>query len=338
MRACKRFVAVIAACFTFFAAFSQGEGASSGSGASSGANASSGSGGLSMPEMPKMPSMPSLSTSMQMPEINMPSAPVAPGNGSHGNGNFYVPSFQNQNKNQAEAKNTESTEKTESVTAEKADTKTQMFNSIKKDLLTAGDISKLYDSGLFGNISSLTGGTNLSAAANGAGGDSSLVLLQQILKELEELKAAQKNISPEQKLELAKHQSDAQVFKNREPKILRFKINGYNINDSVTKVFFSDTEADGTFMLTADRTYYINRQTRTETFYILFKAIRSNGSAITYDVRPSLVQDSENKNSFVYRFAGMKDLRAEKTGNLVALHSSNGDLNVDLLLDIDGEK
>lgn len=332
MRVCKRLVAVTAACFTFFAAFSQGQNALPDG------NASAGSGGLSMPEMPKMPSMPSLSASMQMPEINMPSAPAAPGNETHGNGNFYVPGFQNQNKNQAEAKNTESSKVSQPVSSEKADSKSQRLNSITKDLLSAGDISTLYDSGLFGSISSLTGGANLSAASNVAGEDSSLVLLQQILKELEELKAAQKNITPEQKLELAKHQSDAQVFKNREPKILRFKINGYNINDSVTKVFFSDTEADGTFMLTADRTYYVNRQTRTETFYILFKAIRSNGSAVTYDVRPSVVQDSENKNSFVYRFAEMKDLRAEKTGNLVALHSSNGDLNVDLLLDIDGEK
>ena len=36
------------------------------------------------------------------------------------------------------------------------------------------------------------------------------------------------------------------------------------------KAFFSDSETDGTFMLTGDRTYYVNNQARSETFYILF--------------------------------------------------------------------
>ncbi len=323
MRACKRFLAVSAALFTVFAAFSQVSGASSGLQMPS------------MPDMPRRPSMPSVSSPAASPSLSMPSSPVNP----TGSGSFYIPSFQSP---AASQKNTPSADerKSESATSSQkseVEAKTNLASALKKELLTAGDISSLYDSGLFGNLSSLTGTQNISSSG-GAGDAATLSLLEKILASLEELKDAQKGLSPEQKQELANYQLDAQTFKKRDPKILRFKINGYNINDSITKVFFSDSESDGTFMITGDRTYYVNSQARSETFYILFKAIRSNGSAVIYDVRPSLVQDYENQNSFIYRFAAMKDLRAEKTGNLVALHSSDGSMNVDLLLDIDGDK
>ncbi|EID85641.1 hypothetical protein MSI_08960 [Treponema sp. JC4] len=333
MRACKRFLAVLAALFTVFAAFSQANGAGDNS------NSQTGSGTSlqmpSMPDMPRRPSMPSVSASASTPSITMPSVPVSPG----GSGSFYIPSFQSPAgaEKSSTAGDTSKTENKTSAQKSEVEAKTNLASALKNELLTAGDISALYDSGLFGNLSSLAGAKNISGAS--ASGDAaSLSILEKILASLEELKEAQKALSPEQKQELANYQLDAQTFKKREPKILRFKINGYNINDSVTKAFFSDSESDGTFMLTGDRTYYVNHQARSETFYILFKAISSNGSAVIYDVRPSLVQDYENQNSFIYRFAAMKELRAEKTGNLVALHSSDGSMNVDLLLDIDGDK
>ncbi len=340
MRACKRFLAVLAALFTVFAAFSQvnGAGDNSNSQAASSAGGAGASSGLqmpSMPDMPRRPSMPSVSASVSTPSLTMPSVPVSPG----GSGSFYIPSFQSSAASEKSSMtgNAAKTENKASVQKPEVEAKTNLASALKNELLTAGDISTLYDSGLFGNLSSLAGAKNISAAS--ASGDAAtLSILEKILASLEELKESQKTLSPEQKLELANYQLDAQTFKKREPKILRFKINGYNINDSVTKAFFSDSESDGTFMLTGDRTYYVNNQARSETFYILFKAISSNGSAVIYDVRPSLVQDYENQNSFIYRFAAMKELRAEKTGNLVALHSSKGSMNVDLLLDIDGDK
>ena len=138
-----------------------------------------------------------------------------------------------------------------------------------------------------------------------------------------------------EKNELNATKTDSENFKKREPSILRFKINGYNIADSLTKVFFSDTEPDGSFLLTGDRRYFVNQQVRTETFYMLFKTIGSNGSTLTYRVQPTLVQDHKNENSYVYKLSGVKNLTAEKTGNLVVIHYSGDSVNADLLLDID---
>ena len=119
--------------------------------------------------------------------------------------------------------------------------------------------------------------------------------------------------------------------------MLRFKVNGYNILDSLTEVFFSETEPDGTFLLTGDRKYFTNQQVHTETFYMLFKTVNSNGSSITYKVQPSIVQDSKNENSYVYKLSNIKNLTAEKTGNLVVMHFTGDSLSADILLDIDSK-
>ena len=70
---------------------------------------------------------------------------------------------------------------------------------------------------------------------------------------------------------------------------------------------------------------------------MLFKTVSSNGSSVTYKVQPSIVQDSRNENSYVYRLSSVKNLTAEKTGNLVVMHFSGDSLNADLLLDIDSK-
>ena len=74
-----------------------------------------------------------------------------------------------------------------------------------------------------------------------------------------------------------------------------------------------------------------------ETFYMLFKTVSSNGSTLTYKVQPSIVQDYKNDNSYVYKLSNVKNLTAEKTGNLVVLHYTSDSLNADLLLDIDSK-
>ena len=262
---------------------------------------------ISNPEMPAMPAMPG------MPSLETP---------------FYTPSFPSNSvvpKKKSNKNETTETEK-QSVITNNDNTddivSTLMNNS---SILSASDITSLYDSGMFNNLSSLSGTTAAS---------STNVLLQQVLTSLEELKTQQKNASPVQRQQLENAQEDSQNFKQREPQILRFRINGYDIKDSLTTVFFSEPEADGTFLLTGDRRYFTNQKSRTETFYLMFKAVKSNGSVTTFDVQPSIVQDALNENSFVYKFSKIENLKAEKTGNLVVLHADDG-LKVDLLLDID---
>ena len=268
--------------------------------------------GIDMPEMPEMPSMPSVG------------------------GGFYTPSFPTRpGKTSTAAETDKNTDKTESVLTEALTPESTLNAALAKgNTLTAYDISSLYDSGLFGDISSLYSGGSLS---NYSTSTSTNVLLQQVLNSLNDLKKQQQGASAKEKNALDAVKTDSENFKQREPSILRFKINGYNISDSLTKVFFSDTEPDGTFLLTGDRRYFVNQQMRTETFYMLFKTVSSNGSSITYKVQPSIVQDSKNENSYVYRLANIKNLTAEKTGNLVVMHFTGDGLSADLLLDIDSK-
>ena len=300
------------------------------------------------------------SQAIDMPSITMPEAPKAPQMPSASTpsvGSFYIPGLKNQqqknNLNEAAAGDNASSasqpDASQTGSARSAEAKSLAESLAGKNLLTATDITSLYDSGLFGSLASITGGGltgagnaagagNASLAGNASSGGVSDVMLKKILDNLEEMKKSQQNLSPEKQQELDAYQKDSKLFKTRDPKILRFRINGYNIADSVASVFFSEAEPDGTFLLTGDRVYYADGRKRTETFYLLFKAVKSNGAEITYNVQPSIVQDFENQNSFVYRFAKLSDLKAEKTGNLVALHTVSDDLNVDLLLDIDCDK
>lgn len=288
-----------------------------------------------------------------MPSVTMPAAPKMPQMPAAPSvGNFYVPGFKNQqakNKKAEAADGDKSSGQTEtgSNDSSQADEAKNLAESLAgKNLLTATDITSLYDSGLFDSLSSIAGRSSLSGAGTAASlsggsqgqGASENALLKKILDRLKEMKKSQEDLSPEKQQELAAYQKDSKLFKTRDPKILRFRINGYNIADSVSSAFFSETEADGTFLLTGDRTYYADGRARNETFYLLFKAVKSNGAAVTFDVQPSLVQDFENQNSFVYRFSKLTGLRAEKTGNLVALHTVTDDLNVDLLLDVDSDR
>lgn len=276
----------------------------------------------SMPDMPEMPDMPSMSN----PTLD---------------GTFYKPTVPGQQKKTTkdDTKSTNITT-TNSVLTDANSTDDLLSSFLGNNSnLTANDISSLYDSGLFTNISSLSGILNAAGSTgsktNGVSSEETILLLKQILASLEELKNSQKTASPAEKQILTNYQQDSATFKKREPSILRFKINGYSITESFTKVFFSEIEPDGSFLFTADRKYFANQKQREETVYILFKAQKSNGSSVTYDVQPSVVQTYKNDASFVYKFAQLKNLTAEKTGNLVVMHTESNDVIVDMLLDID---
>lgn len=269
-------------------------------------------------EMPKMPLMPEISGMPQMPSIG---------------GGFYKPEIPNVKKqNTKKVDDKTDSEKSESVISSNNSTDNFVANLLGSNAnLTAQDISSLYDFGLFDDISSLTSNANINNEAN----VSTNVLLQQILTSLEELKQENKTKSGAEKQNLNNLQEDNQTFKSRNPNVLRFKINGYNILDSIQTVFISEPENDGSFLLTADRIYYVNQKQRKETVYVLFKAIGSNGSSTTFQIEPEIVQDVKNQNSFVYKMAQRDDLTAKKTGNLVVINNSDKNMQIDMLIDID---
>ena len=279
---------------------------------------------LDMPEMPTM-SMP------EMPTISSPTM----------DGKFYKPSVPKQlqtTTTTSSSTKTETKSSTETVLSDATTTDDILLSLLtNSNLLTAGDISGLYSSGSFDTLSSLTGLSGLSSYGytTSTSDMATSLLLREILQKLNELKVEQNSASAAEQEVIAAKVQDSETFKTRNPSILRFKINNYSIKDSITQEFFSEPEPDGSFLLTADRKYFLNNKACTETFYLLFKAVKSNGSMTTFSVTPSIAQGTENKNSYVYKLCQLKDLTAEKTGNLVVVHYDNNGVAADLLLDID---
>ena len=301
MQTCKRIICAIALASFFTGAFAQA---------------------IEMPEMP----------SISMPEMPTISSPTM-------DGKFYKPSVPKQMQQQTTTNSTATTEtksSTEAVLSDATTTDDILLSLLtNSNLLTAGDISGLYNSGSFNTLSSLTGLSGLSTSGYNTSDLTTSLLLREILQKLNDLKIEQNSASAAEQEVIAAKVQDSETFKTRNPSILRFKINNYSIKDSIIEEFFSEPEADGSFLLTADRKYFLNNRACTETFYLLFKAVKSNGSTTTFSVTPSIAQGTENKNSYVYKLCQLKDITAEKTGNLVVVHYDANGVQADLLLDID---
>ncbi|MCR4734309.1 MAG: hypothetical protein K5829_04820 [Treponema sp.] len=266
-------------------------------------------------------------------EIQMPVMPTMPDMPKIGE-SFYHPTFTVKTNNKKSEKEKTDTEETKELLLSNGQTTEEYLADMmnKNNLLSAQDISNLYNTGSFASLSSLVGEKSISQISR------TDTLLNQILTSLDDLKKTQNQSSDADKQKFQNQQQDSEVFKRRTPSVLRFRINGFDVADSLTKVFFSEPEADGSFLFTADRKYFVSRKPRTESFYVLFKSIKSNGSSTTYNLTTNLSQDQKNENSFIYKMAHQKELTAEKTGNLVVIHCDKEDFKMDLLLDIDPAK
>lgn len=280
-------------------------------------------------KMPEMPSMTNISDGPSMPRI---SAPVL---GS----TFYVPgNIYNRRKSEVIITNPQGSDAVEA----KADSVSAGSEAVAAVLrsgmhLTASDVSDLGDNGLFGGIYGLLGDGSASSVSKVLATSSSQdVMLQQILKELETLKTQNENLQTK----FAKEgQSGVQAVANGKPekgdaRILRFFVNGSNLLDTCRTVYFSKKEQDGSFLLTGDRKYSADNKSRDETFYLLFKADGNCGTTAGYDVEPKVIQDYKNEYSYLYQLSKKHNLKAEKTGNLVALRCQEPAWNMDLLIDI----
>ena len=214
------------------------------------------------------------------------------------------------------------------------------------NLLTAGDLSNLSGLGLFGTVSNLLSnshGLNSSNSKSEANlyqnlaGENLLInqnssdskILAQILSELSELKSS----NTENGVLRSENKDGFSNAAKTEPKILRFNVNGYDILSTCKKIYFSEQESDGTFLLTGDRKYFSANKSRSETFYFFFNSKGSDGGITKYKVTPAVSQDSENKYSFLYGLTQKNELEAERTGNLVTLRSNDGSgWKMDLLI------
>lgn len=275
--------------------------------------------------MPVMPLMPSVS-SPSMPTISAPTI------GSP----FYTPGESSGTTSSGTASSQQASPDT--VTAPAAPAAATVKNASALSSLglnglsssvTASDLTSLDGAGLLGSFySSLNNPLT-------TGDSSTNTLLTNILQQLNELKQENKSaITGSQAEKNADVTNSSAARENStQPAILRFTVNGYDVLVTCRTIYFSDTESDGSFLLTGDRKYVSDGKTRDETFYLLFKTKGSAGFSTQYVVEPAVVQDYANKYSFVYQLAQKVNLSAAKTGNLITMRINEPVYNMDLLID-----
>ena len=253
-----------------------------------------------------------------MPSLPRISAPVS-------GGTFYTPGKRFLNNNDAAAQDISAGDKQTKKTAASSELEKTLLGAAGADFsgLTAQDLVQMAQSGSITNVSSLLGSSNFYNRANAAGDNQ--VLLQKILSELTEIKKAQSQ-------SLASSSTGTKPS-TLPPKILRFVVNANDVLSKCVQVYFSDTESDGSFLLTGDAKCLFENENISETFYLLFKASGTQNSKTVYTVTPTLSQ-SKKAGTPLGKFCSAVNLTASRVGNLVTLHSLQDGTMADLLLDI----
>ena len=277
------------------------------------------------PSMPTMPSMPTISSPSVKTKPTVQNNKQTSNTKSNGNANS---KNQNPSVSAASLLQMSSSNPLGSITDLNS-----ILSNLSTEKTTEADLSSLstLSSSLL-NSSSLTS-TNNSVTTN--------TILTQILQRLEQLQAqvdkinsqpqqvSEKNLQNKNEVQTNTTQQQISESKNNQNKILRFKINNYDLTKSFTTLFFSEKEKDGSFLLTGDRVYNLYGKQMTETFYMLFK--NENGN--NFEVAVALNQNDENQNSFLYKFAKDSPYQSQRTGNLFFINSNKNDLKIDILIE-----
>lgn len=282
----------------------------------------------SAPQSPNAPAAPvapvapvqpvNVAPSVSMPSLPRISAPVS-------GGTFYTPGKRFLNNNDAAAQDISAGDKQTKKSASSSELEKTLLGAAGADFsgLTAQDLVQMAQSGSITNVSSLLGTSNFYNRANASGNNQ--VLLQKILSELTEIKKAQSQ-------SLASSSTGTKPS-TLPPKILRFVVNANDVLSKCVQVYFSDTESDGSFLLTGDAKCLFENENISETFYLLFKASGTQNSKTVYTVTPTLSQ-SKKAGTPLGKFCSASNLTASRVGNLVTLHSLQDGTMADLLLDI----
>ena len=250
---------------------------------------------------------------------------------------FYVPTFQNQGLNVGKKKDSKSESKDGSEQAEEKKSK------VAKKLpstLTASEISALSSMGLLGNItgSALPGSIYTTQTTS-----ETKEILEKVLTEIEEIKKNTKELPAAKPVTIVasapvvSSNTLSSAAEKASSRILRFSVNSYDILKTCGKIYISDIQHDGSFLVTGDRRYMSDGKHRTETFHMLFKNSSGEHSAVNYNAATSVTQDYLNEYSFLYQLSKRPQLSAVRTGNLVTMRTNDQDWKMELLIDL-GEK
>ena len=250
---------------------------------------------------------------------------------------FYVPTFQNQGLNVGKKKDSKSESNDGSEQAEEKKSK------VAKKLpstLTASEISALSSMGLLGNItgSALSGSIYTTQTTS-----ETKEILEKVLTEIEEIKKNTKELPAAKPVTIVasapvvSSNTLSSAAEKASSRILRFSVNNYDILKTCGKIYISDIQHDGSFLVTGDRRYMSDGKHRTETFHMLFKNSSGEHSAVNYNAATSVTQDYLNEYSFLYQLSKRPQLSAVRTGNLVTMRTNDQDWKMELLIDL-GEK
>ncbi len=270
------------------------------------------------------------------PSVSGPSSPSMPtitsptiGSGYYMPGNVANPAYTRKSSQQKrpEAGKTDSSEKKTSVVQKKP--------VLSAGNLTAGDLQALSRTGMLGPLGSILGNTEALVPESSRTDE----MLQQVLTQIEELKA--QNVSRAQESSAVQQSVPVQVdvqaqvpVRSNNPHLIRFVVNGYNILQTCRTIYISDVQNDGTFLVTGDRRYESDGKARTETFHILFRTAATTTSLQNYTAAAAVTQDSTNQYSFLYQLAQRDNLQAQRTGNLIAMRTTDPDWKLELLIDL----
>ncbi|MBQ1833620.1 MAG: hypothetical protein II114_07620 [Treponema sp.] len=261
--------------------------------------------------------------STSFPSISSPSMPTieAPVIGS----GYYRPGISSSS--QSKSSKSSSTQAASGTSTKTADVPAVKGLSVPLPSLTADDIKDLNINGVLETILENNQKEPLSETKDS---EETEELLRQVLSEIEEIKNSQNKSSAEAKT-VANVPVPAQTVGSR---LLRFKVNGYDVLRTCRTVFISDVQEDGTFLVTGDRRYQSDGATRTETFHLLFKADSKPNGVKSYNAAAAVTQDYLNENSFLYQMSQREDMQATRTGNLITLRTTDPLWKLELLIDL----
>ena len=199
----------------------------------------------------------SLFNSIESPSMPTVSSPEI-GNGFYSPGSVLKSEY-GKNTSQSNLSHPEQA-KSENTNAEASNSKSEMQKKILS-ALSAKDILLLKEQGFSSDINSMI--FSLSSSDNS---QETKILLNKILSEIEKIKdeSDKENSnkkSPEVSAASAKEEKLPEKAKAR---LLRFSVNGYDILKTCRKIYISEVQLDGTFLVTGDRFYLKALQVKIE--------------------------------------------------------------------------
>ena len=262
-----------------------------------------------------------------MPTVSSPEI----GNGFYSPGSVLKPEY---SKNTSQSNSSQSEKaKSENKNAESSNAKNEVQKKILS-ALTAKDISLLKEQGFSSDINSMI--FSLSSSDNS---QETKILLNKILAEIEKIKdeSGKENENKKNFEVSAASAKEEKLPEKSKARLLRFSVNGYDILRTCRKIYISEVQLDGTFLVTGDRVYSSDGKNRTETFHILFKSSPSESGSSNYKAAANVKQDYLNENSFLYQLSKFENLPAMRVGNFVSMRTEEPNWKLELLIDL-GEK